>query len=66
MSLILRDAVTEFIERMDDAIGQLHEAIATADVDAQHTAFAAIVGLVEMLKSAADNGEPDTTEEDAS
>ena len=25
MSLILRDAVTEFIERMDDAIGQLHE-----------------------------------------
>jgi len=60
MSLILRDAVTEFIERMDDAIGQLHEAIATADVDAQHTAFAAIVGLVEMLKSAAENGEPDT------
>ena len=60
MSLILSDAVTEYLERMDDAIAQLHDAIATADVDAQHTAFAAIVGLTEMLRSAVDNGEPDT------
>jgi len=60
MTLLLRDAVTEFLERMDDAIAQLHDAIATADVDAQHTAFAAIVGLTEMLRSAAEKGDPDT------
>ena len=34
-----------------------------ADLDAQHAALAAIVGLVEMLRSSVDNGEP---EEDAS
>jgi len=63
MSLILRDAVTEFLERMDDVTTRLHNAIEDGDADAQHAALAAIVGLTEMLRSAVDNGEP---EEDAS
>jgi hypothetical protein len=63
MSLILRDAVQDFIVRMEDILLRLDEAIGAADVDAQHAAFEAIVGLTEMLRSAADNGEP---EEDAS
>lgn len=61
MSQILRDAVQEFIVRMEDILLRLDDAIAAADVDAQHAVFDAIVGLVEMLKSAADDrgDEPD-------
>jgi HPt (histidine-containing phosphotransfer) domain-containing protein len=55
MSLILRDAVQEFITRMEDILLRLDSAIAAADVEAQLAAFEAIVGLVEMLRSAADN-----------
>jgi HPt (histidine-containing phosphotransfer) domain-containing protein len=54
MSLALRDAVQQFIVRMEDILLRLDDAIAAADVDAQHAAFEAIVGLVEMLKSAAE------------
>jgi HPt (histidine-containing phosphotransfer) domain-containing protein len=54
MSLILRDAVQEFIVRMEDILLRLDDAIAAADVDAQSAAFEAIVGLTEMLKSAAE------------
>lgn len=61
MSLLLRDAVAEFIFRMEGILLQLDEAIGAADVDAQHAAFEAIVAQIEMLKSAADYGgdEPD-------
>lgn len=65
MSLILRDAVTDFLERMEDVTSRLHDAIEAADVDAQQTALAAIVGLTEMLRSAVDDGEPEP-EDDAS
>jgi hypothetical protein len=54
MSLVLRDAVQQFIVRMEDILLRLDDAIAAADVDAQNAAFEAIVGLVEMLKSAAE------------
>jgi hypothetical protein len=54
MSLALRDAVQQFIVRMEDILLRLDDAISAADVDAQHAAFEAIVGLVEMLKSAAE------------
>jgi hypothetical protein len=63
MSLILRDAVTDFIERMEDVSTRMHNAIEDGDIDLQHAALAAIVGLTEMLRSAVENGEP---EEDAS
>ena len=53
MSLILRDAVQEFITRMEDILLQLDDAIQAADVDAQHAVFEAIVGQIEILKSAA-------------
>jgi hypothetical protein len=54
VSLILRDAVQTFIVRMEDILLRLDDAIAAADVDAQSAAFEAIIGLVEMLKSAAE------------
>jgi len=59
MSLILRDAVQEFITRMEDVLLRLHHAIDAADVDAQLAAFEAIVGLVEMLRSSADDAGDD-------
>ena len=62
MSLILRDAVQEFIVRMEDILLQLNEAIRAADVDAQRSAYEAIIGQIENLKSAADyaGDEPDS------
>jgi hypothetical protein len=54
MSLILRGAVQQFIVRMEDILLRLEDAISAADVDAQSAAFEAIVGLVEMLKSVAE------------
>jgi hypothetical protein len=63
MSLILRDAVQEFIVRMEDILIRLDDAIAAADVSAQYAVFEAIVGLTEMLKNAAEDrhdDEPDS------
>jgi hypothetical protein len=61
MSLILRDAIYEFVVRMEDILLQLDEAIRAADADAQQSAYEAIVGQIENLKSAAGYGgdEPD-------
>jgi DNA-directed RNA polymerase subunit L len=58
---VLKEAVSQFIERMEDVTTRLHNAIEDGDADAQHAALAAIVGLIEMLRSAADNvgDEPD-------
>jgi hypothetical protein len=56
MSLILKDTAQDFITRMEDILLQLDEAIAAADVDAQHAAYEAIIGQLEILKSAADYG----------
>jgi hypothetical protein len=58
----LYQIIDEFIPRFEDVLDDLHEAIESASVDDQRTAFAAMVGLMEMLKSAShysNNNDPE-------
>ena len=48
----LRGNVEVFIERMNDVLMKLSEAIESDDLDAQRTALEAIVGNVDILKAA--------------
>jgi hypothetical protein len=57
----LRQSVNNFLERMNTVTGEMHEAIEQADVDAQQMALDAIIGLCEMLKSAAENNDSEDT-----
>ena len=58
-------AIEEFIRRINHVLEELHNAIENKDTDDQHSALAAIVGLVEMLKTEIKYGDDDD-EEDAS
>ena len=43
-------ALEEFVRRINYVLEDLHNAIENKNIDDQHSALAAIVGLVEMLK----------------
>ena len=58
-------AIEEFIRRINHVLEELHNAIENKDTDDQHSALAAIVGLVEMLKTELKYGD-DEDEEDES
>jgi hypothetical protein len=57
----LRQSTEEYIERTNDALDEMFIAIETRDSSKQHLALAALIALLEMLKSevenADDNGE---------
>jgi hypothetical protein len=62
----LQQSTRQFVERISHVLDELHNAIEEREVDGQHSSLAAIVGLVEMLKSEIehgdeedDNGDPD-------
>lgn len=47
----MSQSADQFVRRMENVLDDLHLAIEEADVDMQERAFAALVGLLEMLKS---------------
>jgi hypothetical protein len=49
--MILQQSAEEFVERMSNVLDDMYVAIEARDTAAQHTALAALIGLVEMLKS---------------
>jgi hypothetical protein len=53
----LQQSTRQFVERMNHVLENMHNAIEDRDVDEQHAALAAIVGLVEMLRSEIEHGE---------
>lgn len=53
----LKQAAEEFCERMSNVLDDLYVAIEACDTVGQHTALAALVGLVEMLKAVIDDEE---------
>lgn len=55
----LRQSAEDFTIRMENVLDELHNAIEQADVDSQRTGLAALVGLLEMLKSEIMHGEDD-------
>jgi hypothetical protein len=55
--MTLKQSAGEFVERMSNAIDDMYVAIEARDTAAQHTALAALIGLVEMLRSEVDHGE---------
>lgn len=56
---MLRQSAEDFVIRTENVLDELHNAIEQADVDSQRTALAALVGLLEMLKSEIEHGEDD-------
>jgi len=58
----LQEAVKAYVQRALNAMDEMFIAIETRDTAKQHTALAALVGLLEMLKSVADH--PESGEED--
>jgi len=55
--MTLQQAAEEFCERMGNVCDDLYVAIEARDTAAQHTALAALIGLVEMLRSEIEHGE---------
>jgi hypothetical protein len=55
--MTLRQSVGQYIERAMNATDDMFIAIETRDVAAQHTALAAQIGLLEMLRSELEHGE---------
>ena len=55
--MTLRQSTEEFVERMSGVLDDLYVAIEARDTAAQHTAMAALIGLLEMLKSEIDHGD---------
>lgn len=55
--MTLRQSAEEFAGRMENVLDDLHLAIEEADVDMQERAFAALVGLLETLKSEITHGD---------
>jgi hypothetical protein len=53
----LRHSIDNFAERMGGALDDMYVAIEARDTAAQHVALAALVGLLEMLKSEIDCGD---------
>jgi molecular chaperone GrpE (heat shock protein) len=60
----LRQAAEEFCERMSNVLDDLYIAIEARNTADQHTALAALIGLVEMLKSEIEHGEDDDGDSD--
>jgi hypothetical protein len=58
----LQEAVEAYTQRALNALDLMFAAIESRDSAKQHTALAALVGLLEMLKSVADH--PESGEED--
>jgi molecular chaperone GrpE (heat shock protein) len=62
--MALKQSAEEFCERMSNVCDDLYVAIEAKNTADQHTALAALIGLVEMLRSEIDdaediNGDPD-------
>lgn len=57
--MTLKQAAEEFVERMSNVLDDMHIAIEARNTADQHTALAALVGLVEMLKAEIDDTEED-------
>jgi hypothetical protein len=55
--MTLKQSAGEFVERMSNAIDDMYVAIEARDTASQHTALAALIGLVEMLKSEIEHGD---------
>jgi hypothetical protein len=55
----LQQSTRQFIERIGHVLDELHNAIEEREVDGQHSSLAALVGLVEMLKSEIEHGDDD-------
>jgi hypothetical protein len=55
--MTLQQSTEQFVERMGGALDDMYIAIETRDTAAQHVALAALVGLLEMLKSELDHGD---------
>jgi hypothetical protein len=60
--MALRQSAEEFCERMSNVLDDMYVAIEAKNTADQHTALAALIGLVEMLRSEVDQG--DDEEED--
>jgi hypothetical protein len=57
--MTLHESTEAYIHRCTDALDDLFIAIETRDTAKQHTALAALIGLLEMLKSELKHGEDD-------
>lgn len=55
--MTLKQSAEAFVERMGNVLDDMHAAIEARDTADQHTALAALVGLVEMLKAEIDDTE---------
>lgn len=55
--MALKQAAEEFIGRISNVLDDMHIAIEARDTAAQHVALAALIGLVEMLKSEIEHGD---------
>jgi hypothetical protein len=53
--MTLRESTEAYIHRCTDALDDLFAAIESRDANKQHTALAALIGLLEMLKSELDH-----------
>jgi hypothetical protein len=57
VSVTLKQSAGEFVERIGNVLDDMYVAIESRDTVDQHTALAALIGLVEMLKSEIDDAE---------
>jgi molecular chaperone GrpE (heat shock protein) len=55
--MALKQATEEFMERVTNVLDDLHVAIEARNTTDQHTALAALIGLIEMLKAEVDDAE---------
>ena len=55
--MALRQSTEEFCERMSNVCDDLYVAIEAKNTADQHTALAALIGLVEMLRSEIEHGD---------
>ena len=55
--MALKHSVHTYIQRSLNAMDDMFIAIETRDTAKQHTALAALIGLVEMLRSEIEHGE---------
>jgi hypothetical protein len=55
--MTLRESTEAYIHRCTDALDDLFIAIEARDTAKQHTTLAALIGLLEMLKSELEHGE---------
>jgi len=55
--MTLRQSVEQYIERMTNTLDDMFVAIETRNTSDQHVALAALIGLLEMLKSESLHGD---------